>query len=393
MSSINVKAFPAGYGDSFFITIKDTEGIHNILVDCGFVSTYRDYIKGELESTDSISLIVLTHIDDDHINGALEMFKDSDTINTLEIKNIWFNELYKMTLGKYIEHLSKSDQENRAENKQNGFFDESVGYIRAKNLSNYILGSRHASVWNKDSTLIMCNNDSYQEMYPLNEQIKFVVLSPHENRLEELFEEWCRKLHISKGTLEVNDDTIQLFYKYFSSIKEPRELFDEPCGPLSIDIEGLANKDYSTDNVANDASIAFFIEFKDKRILFLGDSHSADIKNSLKKYVEDNKLEKLKFDLVKVSHHGSKYNIDTELFDYIYADKYLISTNGKRHNHPDIECLCKIIVKQKEFKQILFNYRRQEILNKLDKEELKTKYNYELIMPHSNTEITLDIEV
>lgn len=393
MPNIQVKVFPARYGDSFYITIRDSEETHNILIDCGLVKTYRDHIKDEIKLDNKISLLVLTHIDNDHINGAIALFKDSNTINDIEIDNIWFNDLYKISKNKYVCNLShKSEKENSADQKGE-CFNEDIGYSTAKTLANYIIESKHFCKWNKDSQVIECGSSLYKELYPINKNIKFVLLSPHSRRLEELFDDWCTELGIKEENLIINDENLELFYKYFLNMKDPRELFDEDCGAGSIDLEGLAEKEYYCDNLANDSSIAFFIEFQGKRILFLGDSHPSDINLSLKKYLEDNSLKRLEFDLVKVSHHGSKYNTESELFKYIYGKKYLISTNGDRDNHPDLECLAKIIVKQEEFKTILFNYRRKDILDELEDEELQKRYKYELVMPETDDEGIFSFEV
>lgn len=67
------------------------------------------------------------------------------------------------------------------------------------------------------------------------------------------------------------------------------------------------------------------------------------------------------------------------LLNMIEADRFIISTNGNgRGNcHPDIECIYRIIASNQSIsKQIIFNYKPVHIIAKLDKEELKHKYNY-----------------
>lgn len=125
----------------------------------------------------------------------------------------------------------------------------------------------------------------------------------------------------------------------------------------------------------------FFIEIEGKRILFLGDANAQDISKSLSKYIKDKNIDRIKFDLVKLSHHGSRNNITTDFFKIFYSDRYLVSSNGRKYNHPDIECLCKLIVKQSEFKSIIFNYNRAEILDGFDNEKDMKKYKYKIIMP------------
>ena len=104
---MNIKCLPARYGDSFLINICDGTKQYNILIDCGLKDTYNEFIKKELVSIKKIDLLVLTHIDDDHINGAIELFQDADIIDNIVIDNIWFNDLYKITEGKLKQNIKK----------------------------------------------------------------------------------------------------------------------------------------------------------------------------------------------------------------------------------------------------------------------------------------------
>ncbi|MCE5221387.1 MAG: MBL fold metallo-hydrolase [Clostridium sp.] len=392
MCSVAIKCFPASYGESFLLTISQDKEEYNILIDCGLVDTYKNFIKKELESIKKIDLIVLTHIDDDHIGGAVELFKDKEIMQKIDIGNIWFNDLYKITEGKYKHDIVLESNEKEESNKS--IFDEEVSYESAKILANYILKSKHRDVWNKDEVVVQCEKQLYKEVYPINDSIKFVLLSPKSQRINKLFEEWCDELEIESDGLVIDNKTMNKFYNYYINSEDSSEVFDEDCCIGEIQIEELAKLEFNKSNPANNASIAFFIEVGGKKMLFLGDSNSSDIKKSLGKYVEDNELKKIDFDLVKLSHHGSKYNISSKFFDLFSSKKYVISTNGDRYNHPNLECLCKVIVKQTSMKEILFNYRNCEILRELDKIQLKEKYKYIINMPASaESEEILNINI
>ena len=91
------------------------------------------------------------------------------------------------------------------------------------------------------------------------------------------------------------------------------------------------------------------------------------------------KIEEKKFDVVKVSHHGSIKNTSNELAEIICSERYLISSNGIKHNHPDPQTLIKLLAANKNFKkQLYFNY-RTENSSVFEKNELQKKYNYEII--------------
>ncbi len=120
-------------------------------------------------------------------------------------------------------------------------------------------------------------------------------------------------------------------------------------------IEELITNPFKEDtSPTNLSSISILIDYKDKKILLLGDSVPSDIVVSLVDlgYSKDTKLN---LDILKVSHHGSKHNTSTELLEMIDCKKFLISTNGKKYQHPDKECLARII-KTQDCPELIFNY-------------------------------------
>lgn len=123
----------------------------------------------------------------------------------------------------------------------------------------------------------------------------------------------------------------------------------------AYDIEKLKDVEFIEDrSVSDTSSISLLIEWVNKRLLFLGDSIPSDVLGSLNRlhYTKDNRLN---VDLVKVSHHGSKYNTSTPLMKCLKCRKFLISTNGKIHGHPDKQALARIIDTQ-DSPELIFNY-------------------------------------
>jgi hypothetical protein len=59
---------------------------------------------------------------------------------------------------------------------------------------------------------------------------------------------------------------------------------------------------------------------------------------------------------VKIAHHGSKKNTSVALLKLIDCPRWLISTNGDHFNHPDKECVARII-KYGKPAELWFNYR------------------------------------
>jgi len=85
------------------------------------------------------------------------------------------------------------------------------------------------------------------------------------------------------------------------------------------------------------------------------------------------------FTAIKLPHHGSRYNITREFIDRYPAEEYYCLTNSKRYSHPDLEVLAAIACRNQQKKRFIFNYpiKKAEFL---DREEWKSKYNYEIVM-------------
>ncbi len=75
----DIELLPAGHGDSLWIEYGDPEAPSRFLIDCGPQKTYK-VLRQRFEALSAkdrdFDLFVLTHIDADHIGGAIPFFKD-----------------------------------------------------------------------------------------------------------------------------------------------------------------------------------------------------------------------------------------------------------------------------------------------------------------------------
>src|SRR5690606_32615884 len=107
-------------------------------------------------------------------------------------------------------------------------------------------------------------------------------------------------------------------------------------------------------SVANGSSIAFIMEYEDKRFLFLADAHPSVVIEGLSN-LGYNKCNPLNTELMKVSHHGSMYNTNIELLEIVKTNNYLISSNATKHGLPNKRTLARII-NNNPCAMIYFNY-------------------------------------
>ena len=114
---MKIKFLQAFNGDSIWISFTENGINRNILIDGGTSTTYtytdknkksRDgalklLIESLKEKGEILDLVILTHIDDDHIDGFLKWFgKDKEAIDY--IKEVWFNS--GRTIKKYLNDVN-----------------------------------------------------------------------------------------------------------------------------------------------------------------------------------------------------------------------------------------------------------------------------------------------
>ncbi len=164
--------------------------------------------------------------------------------------------------------------------------------------------------------------------------LKFKILSPSIDKLKDLVELY-----------EAEED-------YFTSAGEFD--FSTQLGDF-IDEENQSKFKFKEDkSVANGSSIAFIMEYNDKKFLFLGDAHPSVVIEGFKCFNIDENT-KIDVELMKVSHHGSKHNTNADLLKIVVTDNYLISSNGTKHGLPNKRTIARIINNNPKA-NIHFNY-------------------------------------
>lgn len=341
-----IKILKAFHGDSILIKSFDqAKNEFNVLIDGGTASTFEYSLKKELKKIDTIHLLVLTHIDSDHISGLIRFFKNS-LFKDVKIERYWIN-------GANLIQFSSG---------------ENISYNQGRTLEELLIEKNE--IEEKWKNIISFDGSIDQKFLPM-----FKILSPTKSILDKLFNKWPTL----SSEFQQDNQSVKISSSVESQIPKGslEELAKESFKP---------NKTISND-IFNSSSIAFILELFDCSILLLGDSRPEVIVDSLLNlgYTKEHPL---KIDFVKISHHGSKNNTSCELLDLIYCNKFIISTNGgnSNHKHPDREVIARIIFHPKrninEKKYLFFNYPIEDIQKKCGKlfnqQEFETG-NWELI--------------
>lgn len=341
---MQIKFLQAFNGDSIWISFFDNEGLpKNILIDGGTSTTYsyKDKKDGKIKNGDlkvlieslkskneKLDLVILTHIDDDHIDGFLKWLSRDETA-IQNIKEIWFNS--GRTIKKYLNDITSKIEPLK--------FKEKTILTSVKqgvDFENYIL---EKEIWDekviKQGDIINWNGISFQ------------ILSPGKEKLKRLLKEWEKKAQESLIDTSRKDDYKKTLKKLIGE-----DVFEE-------------DKD-----AYNGSSIAFILKNDGKNYLLLGDSHPSEIVTTIKN-IGYNKDNKLNVELFKLSHHGSQKNTSVELLNLVDTSNYVVSTNGDLHNHPDKATIARIVTSNPNAK-IYFNY--PKLIPKLILEEDRADY-------------------
>lgn len=389
MDDIKIKIMPASMGDCFLISTMGDEKT-NIIIDMGYGETYRKFLKDELieisKMNQSIDLMVITHIDSDHIVGGLSFLeennKSSDKIN---INEIWHNTLRHISIGdESKDKIAENDKEILDFIKLQGYKlpedSEDRRNILISGIQGTSLGAhikRGDYNWNKATNGKAICTDKLNSPYRIND-VEIVLLTPNRSRLDELSNVWKDEFLKNKGFKgkimdnELFDDVFEMMISnsFETKILTRNKLI---CG--SIDLESYIEEDDVVDEkVANCSSISFILNYKNKRVLFLGDSNPEDVYKSIKDIFDYNGEEKIYFDAIKVSHHGSEGNTTKKLMSMIDSNKFIISTNG-RHGHPSIKTIAKIVCREcSKPRELIFNYK--DVAERFESSEDMNKYKY-----------------
>jgi hypothetical protein len=348
---IRVEMLAASFGDCILVEFGAGTEIHRILIDAGLTGTCASALEPRLAaighgSPVPLDLLVVTHIDRDHICGILPLLRAKPPL--VNPTDVWFN-------GRH--HL-----EDDMLGSKDG---EALGDLLVKkNLPWNAAFDRHAVVVPVDGDL---------PVRPVA-GANLTLLSPYRDALHALAEEW--------------DDTLGHWDEEPADIPgagaEPDDILGKRPPLQSIDVTGvrdLAEVPFEEDDTKpNGSSIAFLFEYDDKRILFAADAHPSALLRSLERLTGSI----VKLDAFKLSHHGSMNNLSPELLEKVSCPRFLVSSNGGSYGHPHPETMARIATAPKP-KTLCFNYASPYTIV-WDDETVKKQLKYAVEYPSSGKE-------
>lgn len=311
---MKVEILQAGTGDSIWISNKKK----NIVIDGGKSISAIMARYNQLPQDENIDLLVVTHIDSDHIAGIISLVEHiKERGETERIKQVWFN------------YPKKEDSGEYSINEGNKLSDSLCGI----------------------DGLNWCNNTS--EMIGKSIQIgdmKICVLAPDH---------------------DVSDE-----YKP----KEADEL-GAAIADWNVSLESLidnVNDDDLDEGGPNSQSIVILLECNEKKVLLPGDCTPKELYSALHNY-NSTKQQPITLELMKLPHHGSMRNLTKEIMKEARCANYVISTNvNNKYCFPHKETIAKLINyrNRAEDLNVYFNYKDSlDVLGITEEEQKKNNIN------------------
>lgn len=336
---LRIDLLPAEFGDALWIEYGSSGKPHRILVDCGTSAVYpviRQRLHALPVEDRHIELLVISHIDIDHIGGALDLLTDCKALG-VSFGEIWFNGYIHLTPGGSVEH------------------DDTLGPLQGEALTELIVG-HGGGVWNKvvkGGALVVPDSGPLAAFPELPGGMKLTLLSPTQAQLDRLKPTWeaaCRKAGLVPGKATLADE---------KRLEEETDVSEDDDILGTPDIARLAATPFRPDRSRpNGSSIALLAEYDDRRVVLAADAFAPVLLESLSR-LPGSGQGKVKIDAFKMSHHASRGNISPELVAAIDCRNWLISTNGKLFRHPDQEAIARVIKGSGPDTMLHFNYRTE----------------------------------
>ncbi|UCG88019.1 MAG: hypothetical protein JSW71_05595 [Gemmatimonadota bacterium] len=317
----SLEAIQAKHGDALLLHYGSAQAPRLAVIDGGPRGVYRRQLRPRLnairqarspETVLPIRLLMVSHMDEDHITGVLDLTDDlldyQDTEHPLPyaIRTVWhnsFDEIVGNRLRRPFESLGDSFASGREAPPRVALSRAGAGVamsVRQGRLLRNHLQGLDLPVNRPFRTIVARGNR--RRTVRLGSGLTFTIIAPSERRIRELRSEWDAQLARLRSA-------------------------------SAIDRLRIA-ADYVDQSVFNLASIVVLARFRRRTMLLTGDARGDDILEGLTE-LGLMRRGKMHVDILKLPHHGSDRNVETDFFRRVTARHYVVSGDGK-YGNPEI---------------------------------------------------------
>lgn len=317
-----LEALRARFGDSLILHSGTARSPKLTVIDGGPPGVYNDALRPRLEAIRAerklddrtpldIELMMVSHIDDDHVAGLLELAaklndrRESGQPLPWKIRRFWHNSFDDILDNDDLQVASGASTMSEAS------LGDFLGLEGSLILASVKQGRELRKLLD---ALGLDGNVPFKGLVLATDQVKVVtvgdlkitVVGPRRTELMALQEKWNKEI------------------KPLLKKERSRERLAEIAA-------------YVDKSVHNLSSIVALVESQRRRILLTGDGRGDHTLDGLKA-ANLLKRGKLVVDVLKLPHHGSDRNVEAAYFETIVAKHYVVSADGKFDN-PDVGTL------------------------------------------------------
>ncbi|CRK59241.1 metallo-beta-lactamase family protein [Alloactinosynnema sp. L-07] len=328
VGTLAVELLPARHGDCILLSWGFGQHTHRILVDAGPAFAYRDIATRLREiGVHSLDLLVLTHVDADHVEGIILAVNDKAL--GLEVGEVLFNGAPQL-----------------AADELAPLHGELLGAIIAK----------RALPWNTafGGLAAVAPENGLLPKVPMCCGLSLTVVAPDRETLRALRDVW--RPAVKAAGLDFCEDE----EKALAVLHERPRLLPEDgylSGPATPNVDDLARARSGADTkIPNASSIVLLAELGERRVLLAGDSTPNVLLPGLNRLLDERGTGILPLTAFKLAHHGSANNVSKEIVQLVPAKHYLFSSNGSYFGHPDDTAVATVIKFAPTGAELVFNY-------------------------------------
>ncbi|MFG0317870.1 MAG: hypothetical protein ACF8XB_11390 [Planctomycetota bacterium JB042] len=332
---LELRALPARQGDALWIRWGDALE-HQLLIDMG-TEEIGNALKARFAALPAdrrhFELVVVTHVDRDHIGGVLTGLAESDPAPDVTIGDVWFNGWVHLDGGVVATEAARL---------------ESMGPAQGERLSRWL----EANAWNRTfgGAAVTREPERPLKSVALVDGLTLTVIGPTPARLRSFKPTWKEEVEEALRKENLAPDGVSEGLEAMGSSTPP--VLDS-----AADLVALAESENRTDrSKANGSSIALVLKYGDARLLLAGDAFADDLVDGLAAYRADaaREGERVRLDLFKLPHHGSAKNLTRDLVRAVDCPRWLISSDGTQFKHPDAIAVARIL-RDADRPELVFN--------------------------------------
>jgi hypothetical protein len=342
----------ARFGDALLLEFGTQNQPRYVLVDGGPPKNYTAALRPALDAIagagGKLDLVVLSHIDNDHIVGLLELLADleDDQVSARPLRNqigqLWHNSFVRTLdpTGDISQGLQAMAALASTSNVAMPLAMDAFYGIKEGNRLRLLAQKLKVPV-NSGFTDDLILVETARQAVAFG-PLALVVGGPNKANLKALRAEWLQWL-----------------------ARASEKIAADPSTAAMVDR-----------SIPNLSSVVLLAICEGKTVLLTGDARGDHILAGLTT-AKIAKRGKLHVDVLKVQHHGSARNASRDFFQAVTADTYVVSANG-RDGNPDLDTLQWIVESARGRPITLVVTNETESCRKLQKDFSPAVYGYTL---------------